>query len=239
MTDKEYLKKYLEPSKLDEGFKMLEEGEPLQYIIGNVNFCGNIIKVNSNVLIPRFETELLVDKTIGYIKDFFDFKVKIIDVGTGSGAIAITLKKKVDSMVEAVDISNKALEVAKENARINNVDINFYESDIFSNVNGKYDVIISNPPYVAYDEEIEDIVKNNEPAIALFAEDNGLEFYEKILSQASNYLNKRGIIALEIGRSQGEAVKKIAHKYFPLADIRIEKDFPLEDRFVFVFVDEA
>ena len=115
MTDKEYLKKYLEPSKWDEGFKMLEEGEPLQYIIGNVNFCGNTIKVNSHVLIPRFETELLVDKTVNYIKTYFNMPVKIIDLGTGSGAIAITLKKKLESTVESIDICGEALNLTTEN----------------------------------------------------------------------------------------------------------------------------
>ena len=237
MTDKEYLKKYLEPSKWDEGFKMLEEGEPLQYIIGNVNFCGNMIKVNSHVLIPRFETELLVDKTVNYIKKLFDLPVKIIDLGTGSGAIAITLKKKLESNVEAIDISREALNVAKENALLNNVSINFYESDMLDNVTGKYDVIISNPPYVAYDEEIDDVVRNNEPAIALFADDNGLEFYEKIFSKARNNINAKALIALEIGRSQGKAVEQIARNYFPRAEIKVEKDFPGEDRFVFVFID--
>ncbi len=238
MTDKEYLKKYLEPSKWDEGFKMLAEGEPLQYIIGNVNFCGNTIKVNSHVLIPRFETELLVDKTVNYIKTYFNMPVKIIDLGTGSGAIAITLKKKLESTVEAIDISSEALKVARENALLNNVSINFYESDMLDNVTGKYDVIISNPPYVAYDEEIDDVVRNNEPAIALFAENNGLEFYEKILSKAKNNINAKALIALEIGRSQGKAVEQIARNYFPNAEIRVEKDFPGEDRFVFVFVDD-
>lgn len=238
MTDKEYLKKYLEPSKWDEGFKMLAEGEPLQYIIGNVNFCGNTIKVNSHVLIPRFETELLVDKTVNYIKTYFNMPVKIIDLGTGSGAIAITLKKKLESTVEAIDISGEALKVARENALLNNVSINFYESDMLDNVTGKYDVIISNPPYVAYDEEIDDVVRNNEPAIALFAENNGLEFYEKILSKAKNNINAKALIALEIGRSQGKAVEQIARNYFPNAEIRVEKDFPGEDRFVFAFVDD-
>ena len=164
--------------------------------------------------------------------------VKIIDLGTGSGAIAITLKKKLESTVEAIDISGEALKVARENALLNNVSINFYESDMLDNVTGKYDVIISNPPYVAYDEEIDDVVRNNEPAIALFAENNGLEFYEKILSKAKNNINAKALIALEIGRSQGKAVEQIARNYFPNAEIRVEKDFPGEDRFVFAFVDD-
>lgn len=236
MTDKEYLEKYLETDKLEEGLKLLEEGKPLQYIIGNVNFYGNIIKVNSNVLIPRFETELLVDKTINYIKKYFDKKIKIIDLGTGSGAIAITLKKHLNAEVDGVDISDKALEVAVDNAHINETEIHFFKSDMFNNVNDKYDVIISNPPYISMTEEIEDIVKDNEPAIALFAQNDGLEFYEKILSQAFNYINDKAIIAFEIGRYQGNDVMEIAKKYFPDSRVSIEKDLPGEDRFVFVFI---
>lgn len=236
MTDKDYLEKYLDFSKLEEGLKRLEAGEPIQYIIGNVNFCGNMINVNSNVLIPRFETELLVDKTINYVKKYFDKKVKIIDLGTGSGAIAISLCKKLDANVDAIDISDKALELAKENADLNGVNINFFESDMLDGVTDKYDVIISNPPYIAYDEEIEDIVKDNEPAIALFAENKGLEFYEKILSKAYKNINDKAIIAFEIGRYHGEAITKIAKEYFPNAKVSVEKDFPGEDRFVFIFI---
>ena len=112
MKDIKYLEKYLEKAKLEEGLKQLEAGLPLQYIVGNVNFYGNIIKVNPNVLIPRFETELLVDKTINYIKRNFKEKTKILDIGTGSGAIAISLKKKLDADIDAIDISESALEVA-------------------------------------------------------------------------------------------------------------------------------
>ncbi|MBQ9011874.1 MAG: peptide chain release factor N(5)-glutamine methyltransferase [Bacilli bacterium] len=173
MTDIEYLQKYLEKDKLEEGLQKLKQGLPVQYIVGNVNFYGNTIKVNPNVLIPRFETELLVQKTINYINKYFQ-NPKIIDLGTGSGAIAITLKKELNCKVDAVDISEKALETAKENAKINNTNINFFKSDMLENVTEKYDVIISNQPYIAYDENIEDIVKNNEPAIALFAENEGL-----------------------------------------------------------------
>ncbi len=236
MTDREYLERFLEHSKLEEGLKLLAQGEPLQYIIGNVNFYGNIIKVNSDVLIPRFETELLVDKTINYVKKYFHGRIKALDLGTGSGAIAISLSKRLESAIDAVDISDKALAVAKDNALDNGVTINFFNSDVFSSVNDKYDLIISNPPYVAYDEEIEDIVRNNEPAIALFAENNGLEFYEKILSEATNYINDRALIAFEIGKGQGESVKNIALNYFPKANVSVEKDFPGEDRFVFVFI---
>ena len=113
---KEYLKKYLPEDRLEEGLKQLEENVPVQYIIGNVNFYGIELEVNKDVLIPRFETELLVEKTVDYIKKTFKEKVNIIDLGTGSGAIALTLKKKIDCEVDAIDISEKALKVDKKNA---------------------------------------------------------------------------------------------------------------------------
>ena len=237
MTDIEYLNKYLPEEKLEDGLNKLKQGIPVQYIVGDINFYGFNIKVNPNVLIPRPETELLVEKTINYIKNYFgSIHVKVIDLGTGSGAIAIALKKNLNCSVTAVDISNDALDVARENACLNAADITFYEGDMLENITDKYDVIISNPPYISYYEKIEDIVKNNEPSIALFADNNGLMFYEKILSKASKNLNKKAIIAFEIGRNQGEAVKKIAKKYFPDATIKIEKDYPGEDRFVFIFI---
>ena len=236
MTDKAYLEKYLDKAKLKQGLEKLEKGIPLQYIIGDVNFCGNIIKVNSDVLIPRFETELLVEKTITYAKHYLNENIDIIDLGTGSGAIAITLKKKLKSDVDAIDISKKALKVAIENAKLNKTKINFYESDMFSNVTKKYDLIISNPPYIREDEEIEDIVRNNEPHIALYAKNEGLEFYEKILSKAIYHVKEKAIIAFEIGKGQDEAIKNLAHLYFPEAEIKIEKDYPGVNRFIFIFI---
>ena len=170
----EYLKKYLKDKDMETAIKELESGIPVQYIVGNVDFYGNTFKVNKNTLIPRFETELLVEKTIKYINKYFNNEIKILDIGTGSGCIAITLNKLLDnSMVTAVDISKEALDVARENNKINNTDVNFIKSDVFSNINDKYDVIISNPPYISYDEDIMDVVYNNEPHMALYADDNG------------------------------------------------------------------
>lgn len=234
MTDTEYLKKYLPKEKLEAGMQKLKQGLPVQYIVGNVNFYGLEFKVNKNVLIPRFETELLVSKTIDYIHKYFHQKVNVLDIGTGSGVIAITLKKKIDAKVTAVDISLKALEVAEENAKKNNADINFINSDLFANIHDKFDVIISNPPYIAYDEVIDEKVKNNEPHIALYAKDNGLYFYEEILNDAYNYLNKKNIIAFEIGENQGLELANLAKKYFPDAIINVEQDFPGKDRYLFI-----
>ncbi len=233
----EYLRKYLKDKDLDTALKELESGIPVQYIVGNTNFYGYDFKVNRNTLIPRFETELLVEKTYNYIKKYFNKdKVKILDIGTGSGCIAITLNKLLDdSDVTGVDISSEALEVAKENNISNNANVKFIESDLFSNVNERYDVIISNPPYISYDEEIMNIVWNNEPHLALYAPDNGLYFYDKIIKDSSKYLNDKFIMAFEIGYKQGEDIVKIVNKYYKDTNISVEKDYSGRDRFVFIW----
>ena len=231
----EYLKKYLKDKDMETAIKELENGVPVQYIVGNVDFYGNIFKINNNTLIPRFETELLVEKTIKYINKYFNNEIKILDIGTGSGCIAITLNKLLDnSMVTAVDISKDALDVARENNKINNTDVNFIESDVFSNINDKYDVIISNPPYISYDEDIMDVVYNNEPHMALYADGNGLYFYDKILRECRKYLNDRFLIAFEIGYKQGNDILNIINKYFDNVNISLEKDYSGRDRFIFI-----
>lgn len=235
MNEIEYLKKYLPSDKLEDGIKRLNNGEPVQYIVGNVDFYGYKINVNKNVLIPRFETEELVFKTINLIKKIFNENIKILDIGTGSGCISIALKKEIPGLdITAVDISEDALVVAKNNALENNCEINFVKSDLFSNIDDKYDLIISNPPYISYDEQIMDIVKKNEPHLALYAKNNGLYFYEEIIKNSSNYLNDKNIIAFEIGYLQANEIKKMAHKYYPNANIIIEKDMQEKDRFVFI-----
>lgn len=230
----EYLKKYLPSDKLEEEIKLLNKGIPVQYIVGNVEFYNSIIKVDNRVLIPRFETELLVEKLIKYIRLNFNNKINILDMCTGSGCIAISLKKEIDCNMDAVDISNDALNVAKDNMVSNNVNINFILSDLFTNVKSKYDVIVSNPPYISYDEEIDEVVKNNEPIISLFASDNGLYFYEEILKNIKSYLNDKYIIAFEIGMNQGNDIKNIIDKYFNDVTISIEKDYNDRDRFIFI-----
>lgn len=233
MSPLEYLKKYLPPELLEDGIKKMESGIPLQYIIGNVDFHGLNFIVNENVLIPRFETELLVEKTISYINKYFTNDLKIVDLGTGSGCIAITLSKKLNVEVDAVDISASALEVAKKNNIINNTNVNFYLGNMLEPLSKKYDVIISNPPYIAYDEEIMDIVKNNEPGIALYADNNGLYYYEEIIKNCKNYLNENGLLAFEIGYMQASSIKKLAKKYLNKEAI-IEKDYSNKDRFAFI-----
>ena len=233
MTDLEYLKKYYK-GNIDDAIKRLDSGEPVQYIVGEVDFCGNILKVNKNVLIPRFETEELVEETTKYIKEYFNDKVDVLDIGTGSGAIAISLKKNINSNVTATDISKEALEVAKENAKSNKVDINFVNTNIYDDINTKFDVVISNPPYIAYDEEIMDIVKNNEPQEALYADNNGLYFYEEILKNIKSILKDKYLIAFEIGQTQFEEIKKYKDEYLPESNITCKKDLQGRDRMVFI-----
>ena len=237
MDNISYLKKYYK-GNINDALKELEKGRPVQYIVGSTSFYGNQILVKESVLIPRFETEELVEKTIKYIKKIFNSKVNILDVGTGSGCIAITLKKELDCDVTAVDISDAALEVAKENSKLNNVSINFLKSDMLSSVNDKYDVIISNPPYIAYDEEIMNIVKNNEPHLALYADNDGLYYYEKILKNASKNLKNNFLIAFEIGCTQADRIKKLARIYFPNSEIVVSKDLSDKDRFIFIITED-
>lgn len=238
MNDIEYLRKYLKDKDLDTALKELESGIPVQYIVGYTNFYGYDFKVNKNTLIPRFETELLVEKTYNYIKKYFNKdNIKILDIGTGSGCIAITLNKLLNSSdITGIDISSEALEVAKENNISNNTNVKFIESDIFSNVSDKYDVIISNPPYISYgDTEVMDIVKNNEPHLALYAKDNGLYFYDNIIKDSSKYLNDKFVMAFEIGYKQGKDITKIVNKYYKDINISVEKDYSGRDRFVFIW----
>ncbi len=234
MSDREYLKKYLKPDLLEQGLKRLENGEPVQYIIGNVDFYGYKFEIDKRVLIPRFETEELIEKTINYLKSFPD-NVKIIDLGTGSGCIAITLKKLLpQASITAVDISEQALEVARVNASNLKADITFIKSDMLDGVDGTFDVIISNPPYIAYDEEIMKIVKNNEPKQALYAANEGLYYYEQILKNCPKYLQNKFLIAFEIGQTQGEKIKSLAYKYLDNITVDIVKDIQGLDRFIFI-----
>lgn len=231
----EYLKKYYN-GNLEDAIKRLDNNEAVQYIVGNVNFYGYELDVNKNVLIPRRETEELVYEVINRSKNFNN--PVIIDVGTGSGAIAITLSKELKSHVYASDISPDALDVAKKNCTKTKADITFYEGDMlkpYIDNNIKADIIVSNPPYIKLDEEIEDVVKNNEPHLALYAQDNGLEYYKKILSTAKEILNDKFLIAFEIGNTQANDIKNIVKKYFKDVKVEVKKDLSDNDRMFFVY----
>ena len=241
-SDLEYLKKYIKENNLDDNYynsclKELELGKPIQYIIGNVNFCGNILDINENVLIPRFETEQLVVNTIEKINELWpNQNIDLIDLGTGSGAIGLTIKKRLPNVnVTLLDISDKALEVAKHNANKLELNVKFILNDMLENLANKYDVIISNPPYIKTNEEIEEIVKNNEPHLALYAGDDGLDCYRKILSHVKENINDKYLIAFEIGDTQKEDLFNLTSEYLTNYNIECQKDFSNRDRMIFIW----
>lgn len=229
-----YIKKYVAENQQEEAMKRLKLGEPVQYIVGNVDFYGNLINVNSNVLIPRFETEGLVEGTIARIQEKFHMPIDILDLCTGSGCIAIALKKQLDANIVATDISLPALEVAKTNIELNQVDITLIQSNLFEHIDGKFDVVISNPPYIAYNEKIDEIVKNNEPSLALYAGNDGLYYYEKILKNISSYLKKSYLIAFEIGYKQACQIEKLVHQYLEDVTVTIGQDLQGKDRYLWI-----
>ena len=196
---------------------------PIQYIIGSAWFMGNKFKVTPDVLIPRDETEILVRQAIKIIEDnnFED----VLDIGTGSGCIACTIAKNTSATVLGVDISTDALRIALDN--VTNLEINnraiFRKSDIFSGIrDGEvFELIVSNPPYIPQNTELS-IEVQKEPALALFAEENGLAIYRKIIEEAPKYLTEDGYLMFELGINEADEVKTMMNKDF--AEIKIEKD---------------
>lgn len=214
----------------------LKEGKPYQYIIGKAEFFGETFFVDENTLIPRPETEELLELAIDEIQKKGLQNPKILDIGTGSGVIPIILKKYFpEAEICSMDISSKALEVAKRNAEFHKVEINFVENDYLKNcLSEKYDVIISNPPYIAIEEnaEIEHSVKGFEPNLALFSpNEDALIFYRKISQDAENHLKKNGLIFLEINQKYGKETADLFQKF---VSVRLLKDLSENDRFVIV-----
>ena len=239
-SDIDYLNKYIKEHNLDDIYynkclSELDKGRAIQYIIGEVNFYGYDFIVNENVLIPRYETELLVDLTIKKIKEYFGNKeVDIIDLGTGSGCIAVSLKKNISCNMDALDISHDAICIAKENAKRNEVSVNFINSDMCEYRDKKYDVIISNPPYIRYDEDIMDIVKNNEPHLALYADDNGLFFYKRIIDNIPYITEDKYLVCFEIGCEQANDIINYVNSNLECVNVSVIKDYNNLDRFIFI-----
>ena len=191
--------------------KHIKDDTPLSHLVGFEYFYDRKFKVTSDILSPRMETEELVYKVIDYIRKNNLTNIKILDLCTGSGIIGITLKKELeefDVKILASDISSRALTVAKENASSLEADISFVESDLFSNIQDKFDIIVSNPPYIAHDDKktIKENVLNYDPHLALFAGEEGMYFYRNIIEKSRSYLNEKGIMFFEIGYDQKEKI---------------------------------
>ena len=191
--------------------KHIKDDTPLSHLVGFEYFYDRKFKVTSDVLSPRMETEELVYKVIDYIRKNNLTNIKILDLCTGSGIIGITLKKELeefDVKILVSDISSRALTVAKENASSLEADISFVESDLFSNIQDKFDIIVSNPPYIAHDDKktIKENVLNYDPHLALFAGEEGMYFYRNIIEKSRSYLNEKGIMFFEIGYDQKEKI---------------------------------
>ena len=207
---------------------------PIQYILNKAYFCGLPLYVNENVLIPRFDTEVLVEEVLKISKK--DKSKRILDICTGSGAIAIALKKLGGfERVDALDISDKALEVAKRNANELDSDINFLKSDMFSSLTceNKYDIIVSNPPYIQSDvvDTLESEVKDFEPRLALDGDADGMKFYKIIAKNYETYLADNGVLALEIGYDEADDIRAL----FEGKNVVIKKDLANLDRVAIIY----
>lgn len=250
LTNKEAHNLYMEfeeemPKDIEEayeqGMQRLLKGEPLGHVLGFEWFYGYRFKVNEHVLIPRPETEELVANVLAAYDEFFDGKdIVAADIGTGSGAIAISVKKEEPRIhMLASDISEDAINVAKENAKENDVEVSFLIGDMLQPLidrDIKLDILISNPPYIPNEEEMEDSVVNYEPHVALFGGNDGLKFYRMIFENASKVLNEKAVLAFEMGYNQKEALSEEAKKYFPNARIEVVKDMNGKNRMLFIYV---
>jgi release factor glutamine methyltransferase len=227
-------------NKFNEIFdKYLHENKPIQYLIGTSCFYGYDFIVNENVLIPRFETEELVENILyKYDEHFGGKKVEVCDLATGSGCIAITLAKEEPNMhVVATDISKEALEVAKLNNQKFDANVKFLQGDMLTPLKGKkFDIFVSNPPYIPENEDVDSLVKDNEPNLALFGGDDGMKFYRIILQGLRPLLNKKALVAFEHGYDKKEEMLALCKKYFPECKVECIKDLEGKDRMTFIYV---
>ena len=219
---------------VEEIYKKLANHIPAQYIIGHAEFFGMQLKVDERVLIPRPETEELVELILA---ENPKENLKVLDIGTGSGAIALALaKNRPDWTITAADISQDALDLAMENANNQGLTLFFIKSDCFSEISSKYDIIVSNPPYISRVDEAEVglNVLHSEPHLALFADEDGLAIYRRIAEESKDYLNDGGKIYLEIGYKQGQSVPALFKENFPEKRVRTLKDQFGQDRMVVI-----
>lgn len=219
-------------------------GKPVQYIVGSEEFYGRHFEVDGSVLIPRPETEELIAGTIKRMEKIFgDTKsLRLADIGTGSGIIALTMKLECPELeVVATDLSEAALETAIKNGKKLEADVEFRLGDLEEPIAGEmWDIILSNPPYIAFEEakEMSEVVLEHEPHSALFAEEDGLILYRRLAEAAPRLLKVPGLIAVEIGYTQGESVANFFRNSFPQAKISIEKDINGKSRMIFCEVME-
>lgn len=219
--------------------RYIYNNEPVQYLVGYACFYGYDFKVTPSVLIPRCETEELVENVLSrYDKYFKGKKVSVCDLATGSGCIAISLKKEEDNMkVYATDISHNALEIAKYNAKNLGADVTFLEGDMLKPLGDlKFDIFVSNPPYIPDSEIVDPLVLDNEPNVALFGGEDGLKFYRIILRDLAKHLNDKALIAFEHGYDKKLEIEEIAKTYFPSARVETKKDLEGRDRMTFIYV---
>ena len=210
---------------------------PVQHIIGYEYFYGHKFVVSQDVLIPRYETEELVANVLMMYDDVFDGQeVEVLDLGTGSGCLSVTLDIEEENMtVTATDISEKALTVAKKNNSSLQGNVEFLQGDMLEPLKGrKFDIIVSNPPYIPNKEYVEGLVKDNEPDVALFGGEDGLDFYRIIISGAAELLNEKFIVAFEHAYDKAKELKKIIKKHFKDVQIIQKKDMQGKDRMTFI-----
>ncbi|WP_162011458.1 peptide chain release factor N(5)-glutamine methyltransferase [Streptococcus sp. S784/96/1] len=213
-------------------FEQLSQQIPPQYITGKAYFGELELAVDDRVLIPRPETEELVDLIL---RENSGADLRVLDIGTGSGVIALSLKKaRPEWQVTASDVSPEALSLARENAQANQLEVTFIQSDVFSAIEGSFDIIVSNPPYISYDDkdEVGGNVLSSEPHLALFADEDGYAIYRQIIEQSAAYLTPKGKLYFEIGYKQGAGLTTLLNKVFPETRVRVLKDMFGKDRMV-------
>ena len=220
--------------------RYINEKIPPQYLLHKAFFFGFEFYVDEGCFIPRYETEQLVEEVIYRIDDMFkDKHIKIADICSGSGAIGITLKKEIkNSEVSLYELSDEALTISNRNAKTNKADVNIYKSDFINKIledKESFDVIVCNPPYIKNDEQLDSIVVDHEPNMALFGGKDGLDFYRIIFKEFANILNSNGFMAFEFGYDQKDGLTKLIKEYLPNKRYEFLKDYNNKDRMLFIY----